>query len=347
MRIYRSIFKQVLIGVVAAILVIGLFTWPIPYYVMGAGSAEEIKPTIWVEGKTSLKEKGDFLLTTVSVREGTIFDYLRSKFSSEMELVARDKMVLQGETNQEYELRQKEEMIQSQNAAVVAAFRQAHRPLQIKQQGVKILGFARKPISGLQVGDQIEQIDQHAIPTVTKLHAFLENKRAGDQITLTIRRDGQKLTRKVKLISLSSKQVGIGIVPRNQVSVQSKPKVRITTGEIGGPSAGLMLSLELLNRLVAGDMTHGLRIAGTGTIDEGGQVGQIGGIKYKIMSAAKEKAAYFFCPKDQQPTDENEQQAKQTVKKLGLPIRVIPVRSLQEAVDYLGQLTSAGHLAYT
>ena len=85
---------------------------------------------------------------------------------------------------------------------------------------------------------------------------------------------------------------------RFKTEIQTDPSVRIDSAKIGGPSAGLMFSLEVLNRLMPEDLTRGYRIAGTGTISPDGQVGQIGGIEYKITAAAEKGAEPSFCPAD-------------------------------------------------
>ena len=86
-------------------------------------------------------------------------------------------------------------------------------------------------------------------------------------------------------------QVGIGIVPVTERRVQTKPAVRIRADHIGGPSAGLMFALEILNQLTPEDLTRGLKIAGTGTLSAEGEVGQIGGVEQKVMAAEREGAA--------------------------------------------------------
>ena len=90
-----------------------------------------------------------------------------------------------------------------------------------------------------------------------------------------------------------------------------------------------MLSLAIYDRLVEEDLTKGRKIVGTGTIDANGLVGEIGGIKYKVMGASKSKADIFFCPK------ENYEEAINTKNKYNLKIKIVKVETLQEAIDYL------------
>ncbi|HEY0827908.1 MAG TPA: S16 family serine protease, partial [Bacilli bacterium] len=115
-------------------------------------------------------------------------------------------------------------------------------------------------------------------------------------------------------------------------------------GEIGGPSAGLMFALEIYNQLVDQDITKGYRIAGTGTIDTKGQVGVIGGIKYKVVAADKAGADIFFAPKDFIPEDKmylpikNTTEAMNQAKKMNTKMIVVSVDTLEDALRYLEAL---------
>lgn len=91
-----------------------------------------------------------------------------------------------------------------------------------------------------------------------------------------------------------TKKPGIGIVLVEDKDVKTNPEVKINTEQIGGPSAGLMFSLEIYNQLVEEDITKGYRIAGTGMISSDGTVGPIGGIEQKIVAADREGAEIFL-----------------------------------------------------
>jgi PDZ domain-containing protein len=103
-----------------------------------------------------------------------------------------------------------------------------------------------------------------------------------------------------------------------------------------------MFSLEIYNQLVPGDLTKGYRIAGTGTIDEDGKVGPIGGIRHKVVAADREKADFFFAPKDWTPPSGspviNAGDAQDEARKIGSSMKVVPVASFEEAVAYLNAL---------
>jgi len=109
--------------------------------------------------------------------------------------------------------------------------------------------------------------------------------------------------------------------------------------DIGGPSAGLMFSLEIINQMLIDDLTKGYLIAGTGTINSDGEVGQIGSPRLKVKTAAEKGAEIFFVPKDNNEWDNNEKESIQANQDLGNPLIIVPVSNLSEAVEYLRRLT--------
>lgn len=114
-------------------------------------------------------------------------------------------------------------------------------------------------------------------------------------------------------------------------------KVKVDLGDVGGPSAGQMLALGIIDKLAGdgkgGDLTGGLTIAGTGTIDDQGVVGAVGGVPLKTQAAARDGATVFLLPKDE-CTD-----AKVNTPKT---LRLVPVGTLGEAVSALEALKSGG-----
>ncbi|MFD1394659.1 SepM family pheromone-processing serine protease [Kroppenstedtia eburnea] len=330
----------IITGLVTAALIVLLFVMPTPYYIMQPGSALEVRPMIQVEGSRN-KEQGAFFMTTVSMREGNLLAAIISRWDSRYELLPRDQVLVEGEDPVEYERRQKEIMKQSQQNAILAAFREAGHPVKEKLLGVRVLRVLEK-MSGAQVlkqGDIIHRVNGNPVRSPEELIRQLSEKKVGETVRLELTRNGKTLTPKVKLGSLGrvggKDRPGIGIEPVTERKIQTEPEVTIRAEEIGGPSAGLMFSLEIINQLENGDLTRGYRVAGTGTISPEGEVGQIGGIQHKIVAADEEGADIFFVPADIRPGDSNEKKALRTAKEIGADMKVIPVKSLREALGFL------------
>lgn len=320
---------------------IAFYFTPVSYFVMLPGEALDTSEYVKVQGEQPM-EKGKFLLTTISLRRANVADYLLSYTSDEVKLLPESDILADNESDEQYEQRQKENMIESQTHAIIAAFRQANKPIEIKRLGVEVIGLVEGTKNNLQKGDLIEEVDGQVIGKLEDLTALLEKKKAGDIVQIRLTRSNKSIKEQVPLVPLKgTNRVGLGIIPVDRVKVVTQPPVEIHSDQIGGPSAGLMFSLELLDQLMPENLTRGYTIAGTGTIDMDGRVGQIGGIDFKVRAADEKGATIFFCPRDIDPKDQNEKIAKETVKKIGSSMKVVPVSSLKEAVEYLQKMPSA------
>ena len=130
--------------------------------------------------------------------------------------------------------------------------------------------------------------------------------------------------------------VGIQLVDDKEIDVE--PDVRVQSEEIGGPSAGLMFSLEIYNQLTKEDLTKGYEIAGTGTITPEGIVGRIGGIQQKVVAADKAGAEIFFAPFEKGAKGSNYEEAMIAADDINTKMKIVPVDTFDDAVSYLEKL---------
>ncbi|MFC4076435.1 SepM family pheromone-processing serine protease [Salinithrix halophila] len=332
------------IPVIALIVMIGvLFLIPVPYYIMQPGSALEVRPMIQVKDTRS-KEKGSFYMTTVAMREGNLLGWVAAKIDSTYQLVPKQKVLGEGENPKEYEKRQAEIMHASQQDAVLAAFHQAKRPVSEKLLGVQVFRLIEDMPAEkvLKEGDLIKKADGKRIRRSEELVGYLSGKKPGEKVQLTVKRNGKLTEKELRLGTLDAssgvKRAGIGIQPVTLRKVTTKPEVNIHADSIGGPSAGLMFSLEIINQIGGEDLTRGYRVAGTGTITPEGEVGQIGGVQHKVAAADEKGADIFFVPADRRPGDSNEKRAVKTARQIGTDMKVVPVKTLGDAITYLKKL---------
>lgn len=350
-RRMRQIVSSVFVGLIIAII---LFAVPLPYFIYKPGSADEIKPMVTVQ-RPATEEKGAFMLTTVYAENARIATYLLALIDPYKELGLKKAAFQQGESQSEYNNRQAYVMMSSQSNAIQAAYRHAGVPYRISGDGIMVLRFIEglSAEKKLRSGDIITHINGEPAESTSHLQQLLKGKKPGETVKVTVKRDDETLDTELELASLSSGQgeeerVGLGIL--NPADVQSvKPdnpedEVQVNAGEIGGPSAGLMFTLEILNQLIPEDLTKGYRIAGTGTIDPEGRVGAIGGIQHKIIAAHKRKADIFFAPADYTEGGyrfDNYSVAAARAKEIGTSMKVIPVRTVDDALEYLAGLQPA------
>lgn len=331
----------------AGVLILFFLNYPLPYYVTRPGSAIELGPLITVEGGER-EEQGAFMLTTVRMGQASPFWYLYARLSPDTELIPRSSLLLPGESNEEFTQRELMVMEQSQQLASAVAFRLAGYDVNIEQQGVLVVQtIAGSPAAGrLKAGDVITQIDDTPIRTMQELLAYLSDKRPGGQVTVHFTRKGQAQSVVLTLTEIANQpgepsRAGIGVRGSNQQRIDVPKKVTVASENIGGPSAGLMMTLEIYNQLnTEWNVTQGYRIAGTGEIFADGTVGRIGGISQKIVAADTAGAEIFFAP-DHDPAHgvSNYEEAVEAAKRIGTSMRIVPVKRVEDALRYLQGLS--------
>lgn len=316
------------------------FFIPTNYYITRPGSAIELAPIIEVEGGKK-DETGSFMLTTVRMGEANLAWYVYAKVSQDAELMEKELVVSQGESNEDFVRREQAVMDNSQKLAEAVAFRLAGYDVKVEKQGVWVMGtidgYPAK--QALKIGDVITSVDGVPTPEAQDLLQVLAKKKAGDTVSLTYLRDGQEAKTVLTLVPLpESKSVGIGVRPDSKQNIVIPKKVTIASQGIGGPSAGLMMTLEIYDQLKTDvDLTKGYKIAGTGTISLDGTVGRIGGISHKVVAADKAGADIFFAPQDTPGADSNYEEALATAKRIGTKMRVVPVKNVKDAIAYLNE----------
>ncbi|WP_160720190.1 SepM family pheromone-processing serine protease [Bacillus sp. USDA818B3_A] len=324
-----------------AFILIGGMYYPLPYYVSKPGMAKELEPIITVED--GYEEEGSFMLTTVRMGRANIYSYIEAKIRKYEEIYPLNMILSEKETEDEYNARQLQMMAGSKFNAIEVAYRKAGLPIQYKYKGIYVVQVVPgMPAEGkLQAGDRIFKVDGHTFASSEKFIDYVSKKQAGDQITLTYERNKKTSTVTVSLKRFKDApgKIGIGISLVDDKSIIVDPKVKVRTDEIGGPSAGLMFTLEIYNQLTSEDLTKGYKIAGTGTIDEKGNVGPIGGIEQKIVAADQAGAEIFFAPNESGSKDSNYQDAVKTARDIKTKMKIVPVDTFEEAVKYLEKLT--------
>lgn len=173
---------------------------------------------------------------------------------------------------------------------------------------------------------------------------YVNSQTLGDQVKVTYEEDGKVKTAEGKIITLENGKNGIGIGLIDRTEVSSDVPIKFSTAGIGGPSAGMMFSLSIYTQIADPTLRNGRIIAGTGSIDRDGNVGDIGGIDKKVVAAAKKGATVFFAPNN--PVTEEAKKANPNAKSnydtaleaaqmIKTDMKIVPVKTLQDAIDYL------------
>ena len=281
---------------------------PVPFVVLRPGPAINTLGSnnghalITVTGHPTYPAKGALDLTTVTVGGGpdarlSLGAALQAWFTRSMAVVPQDVMYPPGQTVESSRQENAQEMTTSQESATVAAM----RSLGIKvPTTITVAGVSdEKPASTLRPKDVILEVAGTTTDDLDTLRAVMAKITPGASVPITVRRGGAE----VKIIAPTRRWTD----GRTVLGIQVDPtfrfpfEVKIQIDDVGGPSAGTMFALGIIDTLTPGDMTGGQQIAGTGTIDDQGLVGPIGGIQQKMVGARDAGATWFLVPADNCP----------------------------------------------
>ncbi|PAV29897.1 hypothetical protein CIL05_08440 [Virgibacillus profundi] len=334
----RHIFSLLMVIIVAFFL----SSYKLPYYIQKPGGADALNPI--VEVVDGYESEGDMHLVTISGGQATPLQYIWAKILPHSEILPLEVVRPEGVSDEEYMQAQLQMMENSQEASIVVAYEAANKDITIEYNGVYVVSVVEgMPADGkLQMADRIIGIDGNEINEADDLINYVENKQAQDVITLDVVREEETIKKDVTLEQFADmdNKIGIGIRLVTDRSVSVNPEVRFSSGRIGGPSAGLMFSLEIYDQLLENDLTKGYEIAGTGEIDYNGKVYRIGGIDKKIVAADKEDVDIFFAPNEDGSEDSNYQVAKKTAEEIETDMKIVPVDTFEDAMNYLEKLES-------
>lgn len=334
--------RRLTYSVLGLVLFFFLSTFQLPYYIYKPGNADPLTPIVEVED--GFKSNGEMHLVTVSGGQATPINYLGAKIFSYHDILPIEDVRPKGVTDEEYIQAQLQMMESSQEAAVVVAYEAAGKEVSIGYNGVYVVSVVEDmPAEGkLKTGDRIIGIDGNVIEKSDDLINYIDQKEAGDVVNIDFIRDEKKMSTNVQLAAFKNEdlknKVGIGIQLVTDRNIEVNPEVHFSSGRIGGPSAGLMFALEIYNQLTEEDLTRGYNIIGTGEIDYNGNVERIGGIDKKVIAADRANCDIFFAPYEQGSPNSNYELAKKTAEEINTEMKIVPVDSFQEALDYLQNL---------
>ena len=304
----------------------------LPYYIKAPGGLSNIAEKLEVVGGS--KQKGSYNMTYVSEYKVNITMYIYSFFNKDWDLVSMHEE--NGNESEEDINKRGSIMIDSSiSNAIIVAFNKADRYYEIRNIKNYVSYVDQKAQTDLEVGDEIIEIDGIDIHDISTIKDVVKQHEVGDKLTFKVVNDNKEYERQA-IVYQENENMYIGI--SIEVLQEVKTDVEIINnfnGNESGPSGGLLMSLFLYDSLVEDDLTHGLKIAGTGTIDASGNVGAISGVEYKVIGASKNKADVFFIPQ------ENYQEAKQVIEDNNLEIELVGVKTFDDALKYLTNIKLA------
>ncbi len=310
----------------------------VPYVALGPGptfnTLGEVdgKPVVEVQGRETAPTEGNLNMTTVAVNDGiSLFGAIGLWVSGRYALVPRDQIYPPEKTREQVSQENAQDFAESENNAEAAALLYLQVPTKVTV-GALTQG---SPADGvLAAGDQLLSVNGKPVSTAYETLQALKNTKAGERVSVTYRHDGGPETSATITLAQGSEDEDRGYIGITPDTTPDAPfTIEFNLADIGGPSAGLMFALALVDKLTTGTLNGGKFVAGTGTIDGVGKVGPIGGIPFKMIKAKEAGATTFLVP---------QANCAEALQRVPEGLELIKVDTLRTAVDALNTVNAGG-----
>jgi Lon-like protease len=323
-----------LIGALFFIGMTGAIAWNIelPYLAWGPGPVSDAADAVVAETVDVYPPDGELLMLTVVSQGVNVFEAIIAGFDPTIDLVPKQAVRRPGETGEEYRNRSLRQMDDSNFRSISVALDYLDIDLVSSEIVVNEFVEGVPAASVLVLGDSIVAVDGVSVSSVEDIRPLLEGVGIGESIVMKVERDGEIVEVDVVLAERED-EPGVAMIGVILGELSEPPfPLKLRAGDVGGPSAGMMHTLAIIDTLTEGELTKGYVIAGTGTIQIDGTVGNIGGIRQKVPAAEAAGASYILVP------------AGNYEKALTAEfdsIEIVPIANISEAVAFLETLEAA------
>ena len=316
-KIIKDNIKQLLI-IIFLILAVNI---ELPYYIEAPGGVINLSKRI---DKSYCRKNGSLNMLYVTEYKGNIVTVLLSKIIKNWDLYEIKNQQISNENAQDIHIRNKVMLDNSIQNATFVAYKHAGKNIKIKETQNIIIATTKD--NGLNIGDIIRSIDDKAVENINTIKTYLQTLKPGDKVKLNITRD--KSLKEIYVTLEEDKLLGVMLVTNYIYETEDNLDIAFKSGE-GGSSGGMVLALGIYSKITGIDLLKGRNIAGTGTIDINGNIGEIDGIKYKIAGAVKNKIDVILV------SPYNYEEAKKIINENKYKIELVKVNTFKEAIDYL------------
>jgi Lon-like protease len=327
------------IALLVGILLIAPLGATSPYFLITPGGTYDIGWRIRIPAD-QLRPMGRMAFTAVYEQEASWGEVIRARVAGQSEIVPATDIRPPGTSQEQINRTNKRLIDESKPIAAAVALRAAGLPVEITGQGVEVQSVLRgMPADGvLQPDDVIVAVDGAPVMTADQLVQAITQHRPGDVVSMTVWRNGEQLD--VQLTTRASptdpNRAIVGVTVSTYLFEVRLPfAVDIESDNVGGPSAGSMFALGILDAITDGDLTRGYYVAGTGTIAQDGTIGAVGGAAEKALAAEQDGAQVFLVPRD----DADE------AGRWTHGLKIIPVARIEDAINALCALPPTGEAA--
>lgn len=326
-KIISENFKFILLMIITIII---CFV-ELPFYISAPGGVIDISSKINIED--SYKVDGSFNMAYVTEYKATLPMLIVALINNDWDIEKKSDVLSSTETDKTVLIRDHIMLEEANQNAVIYAYKKANKKISILNEKIYVTHIYEFADTNLSVGDQIISINNIEIMNKEHLYNVINTLDKDKLIDIKVKNNNKTESKSAKLVNYNgSYLIGIMISSLKEYDVSPNIKINFSKSE-SGPSGGLMMSLAIYNYLTKEDITKGYKIAGTGTIDENGNVGSIGGVEYKIKGAVHDKIKYFIIP-----NGDNYEEALKIKNKYNYDIDLIPVNTFEEALEALSKI---------
>ncbi|RFA09695.1 ATP-dependent serine peptidase containing a PDZ domain protein [Subtercola boreus] len=333
--------------IVALVLALGMSFIPVPYVIEQPGPVfntlgtsdhdGSAVPLISISGVTTYPTAGSLDMLTVSVAgtptsRPSWAEIVGAWFDSSRAVVPIDAIYPPSVTVDQQNAENAAQMVDSQQEAIAAALTDLAIPFTSSQKvGVAQVTADSAATGILEAGDLIDSVNGTAVSTIDQLKAAITANGDAAPASLVITRSGAEQTVEVTPKKAADGSILLGIAAASADSFEFPFTVDIQLDNVGGPSAGMMFALGIIDQLTPGELNGGAQVAGTGTITADGTVGPIGGIRQKLYGAAESGATVFLAPASN---------CDEVVGHVPDGLKVFAVQKLSDSLTVLNDLAS-------
>ena len=316
-KFLKENFKQI-IFIILLIIAVNI---ELPYYIEAPGGTINLSKRI---DKSYNKKNGSLNMLYVTEYKGNIVTVPLSKIIKSWDLYEISNQQVSNENAEDIYVRNKVMLDNSIQNAMFVAYNYAGKNIKIKDKENIVIATTKD--NGLKIGDIILKIDNREVEDIKTIKEYLNTINPGQELSIIIKRNNHE--KEVKITLDEDRLLGIMMVTNYIYDTPDDLNIAFKSGE-GGSSGGLVLTLGIYSQITGIDLLKGRNIAGTGTIDIDGFVGEIDGIKYKIAGAVKNKMDIVLV------SPYNYEEAMKVVKENNYNIKIVKVNTFKEAVEYL------------
>lgn len=325
----KLFFKENYKGLIILFVLFFVCNYKLDISIYKPGGIIELDNRIVSEDKL-YESSGSINMSYVSLVKGTIPTYLIAKVLPTWDIVKNEDITYDESEDINNTLKiDRYYFEESISNAYMVAFDYANIDYSIENANNYITYIADDAKTNLKLFDNILKYDNIEFTTFSSMQEYIVGKNVGDRVNFVVLRNDKEIHCYADLIEIDGlAKVGVSAAVINEYDSVPDIEVKSKSSE-SGASGGFMTTLAIYNAITEGDITKGDKIVGTGTIDNKGNVGVIGGVKYKLAGAVKNNADVFLVPVD------NYEEALEYKKEQGFDIELVSIKTFEEAINYL------------